>query len=316
MLHSSKRVIVEDTVTNMKKAPDTTKTNNSLGDLSLFPREIRDEIYRHSLSKEDYYGNCILTSARIYDASLSSKLRKRTQSNVSILCLSKAIKEEAMTWLYLNGTFVFWYNLDQDRHFPQHPSTNNMNKIEIFYDAALYLDLNFESDFSIRWNTSISYGSMRAGPLDFFRGDTITRKSILIVIELCKWWPYATAITKSPLFDTFKQLTGFETVTLRLAVADDGSGEWPKANEWEGLYTGFGSVLKDISMCLGPTLGKSSAVSELIPEQIGPSLENSENGIREVVFHPRNDQTAISEAKKDKQLASHGYKRAPSDLTS
>lgn len=285
----------------MKTASTDTKTAKPLGALSLFPREIRNEIYRHSLPTTKYYWSRIVRSAEIYDAVESlcrnPNVKEWYEPNLSVLCLSNAIQEEVMDVIYLNGTFVFQCNREEaEEKIPRHSSIDNMTKIEIFYNVALDSEMEFVNDWSIRDNTSLCYGCAKAGPLDFFRGDTIARKSILIILELCEWWRYATFMTESPLFEALEQLTGFETVTLRLRAAYN-PWRWPKKGEWGKLYTGFESLLSEMSESLEPTLGKSSAMSELPPEQIGLSL--AYRGIREVVFHPRKHRAAISKAKKD-----------------
>ena len=126
----------------MKKASNTTKTIKSLGKLSLFPREIRDEIYRHSLSRKKYSWWSILDCTTLLNSKDPNSYgsfsyvhrnfmgREWTESNLSILCLSKAIKKEAMASLYLNGTLAF--QNDNEIKVLQHPSTDNMTNIEIF----------------------------------------------------------------------------------------------------------------------------------------------------------------------------------------
>ena len=288
----------------MKTAPTDKKTAKPFGALSLFPREIRNGIYRHSLPTKEYYWSRILQSSEIYESVLywrrQSSSKRWSKFNLPVLCLSNAIKEEAMDSLYLNGTFVFQSCLGETgEKIPQHSTADKMRKIEIFYTAALDPDMDFESDLGIDYNTSLAYGSAEAGPLYLFCGDAIARNSILIVLKLCHWWRHATAMTESLLFEALQQLTGFETVTLRLVAAYDMScWEWPRDEEWAELYTGFGDILSEMSMSLEPTLGKICAMSELLPEQIGPSLEGC--GIREVVFHPRKHRATISKAKKDK----------------
>lgn len=144
---------------------------------------------------------------------------------------------------------------------------------------------------------------MRAGPLDSFRGDIVARKSILIVLELGEWWRHSTDMTVSPLFVALKQLTGFETATLRLVATDESYRRKPIDKGWEGLYTNFGSLLEDVRISLEPTLGRS----RILPEEIGPSLGFSRihdavfqvSRSREVVFHPQHHQDAVSKATKD-----------------
>lgn len=293
-------MIAEDTVTIMEKAPKTTKTVTTLGNLSLFPREIRDEIYRHSLPKKMYCSLSTPNCASLYDYGLMrchlrlhSKCREWTETNLSILCLSKVIKEEAMASLYLNGTFVV--RNDGEIKHSQHPCTDRMTKIEVICSPFFDPDMDEASD--PEYDTSMGYYRMLAGPLIFFQGDTITRKSILVILELGKFWRLANSMTTAPLFKALERLTGFETVTLRFAAWDY---EWERApddKERERRYIGIGLILEDMSMSLEPTLGKSSAKSELLPEEIASSLRDIR--IRDVVFHPRNHQAAISKAKKD-----------------
>lgn len=303
--HSNKRRMVEGIVMILKTALTRAKTTNPLGDLSLLPPEIRDEIYRHSIPKKKYYWRTTFRSSGFYDYDpylhRGSKCKEEP-----IFCLSKAIKEEAMALFYLNGTFVFRYNLgDHSKTVGQDSGTNNMMNIELFYNASLDPAIHLSSDRVRDHKIGISYNSANAGPLDSFRGDALPRKSILIVLRLGEWWRHATKMTTSPLFDALRQLTGFETVTLSLAAADGEYGKWPEDEEWERMYTGFEPVLREMSISLEPTLGKSSAISELSPEEIGPSLRGLiyDRGIRDVVFHPRNHQAAISKAKKDELLA-------------
>ena len=297
-------MIAEDTVTIMEEAPNTTEKINSLGNLSLLPREIRDEIYRYALPKKKYSFGFICHCASLYDSNdpicygspryrrLHSKCREWTESNLSILCLSKAINEEAMASLYLNGIFVF---RNDDEELLQHPSTDNMTKIEIY--CSPFFDLDWDKDRDSEHNKSIACHRMSAGPLVFFRGDTIKRKSILIVLELGGFWHRATNMTTSPLFKALRQLTGFETVTLRLATVDDDWGRKPDDKDLERMDIGFGPILEDMSIVFEPTLGKSSAKSKMAPEEITPSFQYLRS--HDIVFHLRNHQAAISKAKKD-----------------
>ena len=300
---------VEGIVTKLKTALTHAKRTTPLGDLSLLPPEIRDEIYRHLLPQNKYYWTSPLTPSGFYDHD-PYFYRNLERNEPTILWLSKDIKEEAMSLFYLDGTVVFRYGIeDLGSLVPQHFSADNMNNIEIFYDASLPA-MDSGDEMVMNHNTSVSYGFAKAGPLNSFRGDTITRKSIHIVLALCKWWRYATKMQTSPLFDALKELTGFETVTLSLAAAVaghyvDDDDWWPKDEEWEGLYTGFGSVLHEMSISLEPSLGKSSAVSELEPQEIIDDCLSGlmyRSGIRDVVFHPRSHHAAIAKAKKEKRL--------------
>ena len=60
-----------------------------------------------------------------------------------------------------------------------------------------------------------------------------------------------------------------------------------------------------MSISLEPSLGKSSAVSELEPQEIIDDCLSGliyRSGIRDVVFHPRSHHAAIAKAKKEERL--------------
>lgn len=88
----------QDTITIIKTARTNTKTLKPLGNMSRFPREIRDEIYRHVFSNtyKAFYSSLIFRRTFDYNPEFSrrvyNKREKRTESNMSILRLSKAIK--------------------------------------------------------------------------------------------------------------------------------------------------------------------------------------------------------------------------------
>ncbi len=290
--HTGKMSVDQDTNTIMDIAPFNSRAPSPLGNFSVFPREIRDEIYRHFFSESysDWYCTVSRTHRQMANPYyLGSGRNSFSRSSLSILCLSRAIKEEGKAVLYPQVMFSFYFEMECPfEEVPPHLSTDNMTKIRLFYDATQ----------NLVWNGLKDYGSAGAGQLCFFLGDTIMRKSILVDLELGGNWHDATEMTESPLFSALGQLTGFETVTLSLSLGDDEYGQWPDDGEWGELYAGFGTVLGEMSKYLEPTLGRSSAMSERSPEAIGPWHPDSV--IREVVFHPRAYRAAISKAKQDK----------------
>ena len=69
------------------------------------------------------------------------------------------------------------------------------------------------------------------------------------------------------------------------------------------LYAGFTSLFAAMSKNLESSLGKSSAMSELVPGEcmyFESNLKGSfdVSGQREIVFHPRDHLAAVSKAKK------------------
>lgn len=204
-----------------------------LGDLSRFPREIRDEIYRHLVSKEyvAFHSSSIVKPAfydKLDDYSLSLIERDReegTDCDLSILRLQKAITEEAMPLLYSTATFCFCYNVMPDyfSHSPQPGNvdiTNRMTNIAISCDVGLALDTDGTHGVTLAWSP-LNYNSARAGPFAFFQGVSVTRESILVDVSLWEWSIHVASLTLSPLFEALKQLTGFKTVTLRVTPMND-----------------------------------------------------------------------------------------------
>ena len=305
---TEKRSTGEDVSTIMKTGP--TNPGTPLGSLVVFPREIRDEIYRHILAKRyKAFHSPALSFSQCYDEPnpfpfALAEHQKSTGPDLLVLGLSKAIREEAITLLYSEGVFCFYsWNWRNDKPVLQYPNIeiiNRMMNIEVFYgyDDGWFEEQtpHYVSDSDIEWFTSHQYGSIAACPLDIFQGDTITRKSIVIDVQLGYDGSYATLMTKSPLFGALKQLTSFKTVTLRLTAEflceprgthDYRLVEWERAGQWEKLFAGFEPVLSVMSEALEPALG-NSVMSRLLYE------EDAAVGHRQLIFHPQDHVAACA----------------------
>lgn len=305
----------QDTITIMETAPATTETISPLGDLSRFPREIRDEIYRNvfpkrhkvlyswSMARDDYYDEFGLSDSYLAESKMSFGPHF---SISSILVLSKTIKDEAMAFLFSDRIFCFYPDVtrkDPDKSVPQHSTVDTikqMTNIEVCYRARLMEPRHYRPAFRKRRDASPRYDSAEAGPLNLFLGNSSLRKSALIGLELDKSEIQVTAIN-SPLFRAMKKLTGFKTVTLRLTASPyfppQGTNkailkEWFDAGQWEKLYAGFEPLLSAMSKDLEPALG-NSVMSEFVCEERG------QRGYREIVFHPRDRLAEIPTSKKD-----------------
>ena len=309
---------------DMKTTSTITKTRKPLGDLSYFLREIRDEIYQYVLSRKykAFYSCSIVrptgiqkTDLQIVDIPIYHNL---TASNLSILRLSKAIKDEAMSIFYSEGTFRFYYSprlgqsyLKEGPQIPNFDVISRMTNIEIIYDTQINPIV-----FSTQTASSM-YAGAPAGPLEFFRGSNVSRRFILIVLRLCGWAAYcASEMTKSPLFRSLKEMTGLKNMTLRFITNGNvycspqirdriQSKEWVLAGEWDKLYAGFTPLFTAMRKDLEPSLGKSSAMSELVPGEsmyFDPNLRDrfEVSGQREIVFHPSDHLAAKSKANKSK----------------
>lgn len=307
--HTNESSTNQDTIAIMDTAPTNAMIPNPYGDLSIFPREIRDEIYRLVLPQTyiAYYSSSIVRPV-CYDTP-NGFSQRWTGSDLSIIRLSKAISDEAMSVMYLKGTFRFHSGVGSayPEAVAQRPNAdmkNRMTNVDVFYNTEFDPEIDLVTGFTMGFRTLDCYCSAKAGPLEFFQGDTISRKSILLELGLYEHSSYAARMTKSPLFRALKKLTGFETVTLKLyAVApyycppkgttQTTEQEWYDAGESEKLYAGFEDLLSAMRKELEPTLGSSSAISELISRH--DNLESC--GERQIIFHPRDHQTAISKEK-------------------
>lgn len=297
-------------------------TPKPLGDLSLFPRELRDEIYRHVFTKmyKAFYSSSIVKPA-FYDESTDHSLslierdrEERTGSDLSILPLQKAINKEAIRLLYSKSTFCFCYNVRPD-YFPHSPQLGNVDITKRMTHIAISCNVGCASKIdsipghSLAWS-SMSYLGARAGPLAFFQGVSIIRESILVDLRLYEWSIYAASLTVSPLFDALKQLTGFKTVTLRITsmsghcypaqeTSEATIQELLEAKQWEKLYAGFGPLLSAVSDALEPALGNRSAMELLVNTADDLS---SRHGQCHTTFHPQAHLAAISKTTNMQQL--------------
>ena len=208
---------------------------------------------------------------------------------MSILRLSKAIKDEVMPLFYSEKTFCFYYSPPYEEGTPLHPKTDitvRLMNVTLFYEANDY-DRDHET---------LTHYFARVGPLQFFRGATIVRHSIIVELHLREWSGDDTVTIGSPLFRGLEQLTGFKTVTITFAVK-----EWMDTEQWEKLYAGFEPLLSAMSKVLEPTLGSCSATSELVSREGGCPGEDTVSwfSLRGITFHPRDHLASISKAKKD-----------------
>lgn len=331
--HISECSTIQDTVTVMKTAATNTETPKPLGNLSLFPREIRDEIYRHVCSSTyvAFYSSSIVRPITHdkpnYCSNTFSECDMCAEDHLSVLRLSKAINNEAMLILYSEGTFVFEYGLghtnpsglkigytrlriDSDWSFyrlgqeydsgaPQHPYANiieRMTNIELRYDATLCQGLDFEWDMS---DYSDSFTSAPAGPLEFFQGVVVMRDTITVELKLSNWINSATKMMTSPWFRALKQLTGFRTVILGLvAEAEPCLPLLDPGREWldNDETDKLYAGFEPLLHAMSKNLEPTLGNGSM-SSCVSGGYEIPKFGTRYVVFHPRDHQAAILKAK-------------------
>ena len=128
------KMSISTTATSPLQTTTTKAENPSLGTLSILPREIRDEIYRHLLKSHFY----------LYHTSL----RPRSRSpHLSLLSVSKATYNEASSILYSESVFQLHSAYIPTWYLPE-PTVRRMKKIEIVFDSWNYWSKWFASELN------------------------------------------------------------------------------------------------------------------------------------------------------------------------
>ena len=287
----------------MKPAHANTGAPEPLGNLSIFPREVRDEVYRHVFPTGNIAFYLPLYEAPAFYVKLDRSLgyltfESWTKVKLSLLCLSMTFRDEAMSYLYSKGIFCFNYSFLRD----QDPNVdiniiNRVSKVEILYDVMLDKDSDI-AGFDVNMVLLDDSTPARAGALSFLQGASIARKSVSIGLRvdypLCQGreMPISAKMTKSPLLEALKQFTGFETVTLTLLY--DEMIVRPEAHAGDCCMS-FEPFFSVIRKTLEPTLGNSSAISGTT--RIGRYKTMSER--RHITSHPRDHLAALANANND-----------------
>ena len=182
--------------------------NPGLGTLGVFPREIRDQIYRY-LVKGSYVAMCPSIWAKSKRKKLSRKEEQRRLA-VKVLRLSKAINIEAGAIRYMEG--IFQCHLDTCGEIVCLPQTqiNRMAKIEVHVQAGLppifdLLDEHGKGVFQ-------SYDDAWKKAHTKLSATDLVRKSIKILVYLV-CYPITQAVSKEMIYD-LTTLTKYRTVVV------------------------------------------------------------------------------------------------------
>lgn len=268
----------------MKLDSESVKTISPLGALSVLPREIRDKIYSNLFGKQ-----CEVDLAAAIRP-LQSSQKPWTGSQLGIIFSSKSIREETLP-LLSSTTFVVYHNLGRNEIISSKaPNVGFVDRI-----------MNVRIHYEIPWSQMYTHDSSSSGPafraINLFKGPNIKRDLIIVDLIVVQWLRNSPNIMDSPLFEALKNLTGFESVVLRLSARanayfpllkdtpEDMIIAWVATEQWEELYGGFLFLLPAMGQKLEPTLGPSSDLSELKPS---PGLDDLRlRGYRQLEFHPR-----------------------------
>lgn len=287
--------------TNRQHTLTDVEISRSLGNLSVLPRELRDNIYAY-IVPEGYttkwhavvHPGIHYTWLRHQEPGFEKPRYKSLKSpnapkfNITIFLLSRIIHEEAMIVFYSLGTFRFappCFEFNGITSIGSFPSTNIANRImnvELLYQMSLKKILILNSKGPRDLHSTILFWSPSPGPTALFKGNDIKRKSAFIQFKFFEWSSYKTEIIRTPILDDLKQLTGFRTVTLKLEK--DSNNSYGDRAAWEKGRVELKSMLNEIRASLEPSLGHG-AMSE-------PGVCWEFHSCQ-VVFHPRDHQVQM-----------------------
>ena len=245
----------------------TSNKFSPLGDLSKFPREIRDEIYKAVLPKK---------GARLQLFCKSPPEEYDGQPHVfQILQISRRIRREALE--VLGNDIRFFVDCETFRHpFESVPLKDFISNIELVFDVE-------------GWNTCVMvnrpYGeTCTINPrvymaLDSFNGTQILRNTCVITFKGC-------VLLLHILFDVLlhlRYLTGFRMVTLDINKTPVPSGGLGPTSRNHTSYD-FAGLIARKSGILKRTLGPAK-YGELTDDR--PYSIERGFGHQTVIFHPR-----------------------------
>ena len=248
------------------------------GTLSILPRELRDEIYRHLLNRQwPYYFS---------DDSPDEDIQKWMGNGLSMLSTCKTIREEFLTVLCSERFFLLnHYSLSNKIQHSDIPF------LYMISNVIIGLDVYPMSDHTDKFEPSIT----KPEPISFFNGTSVMRNVCLIELYGCM--PRSLlSLLKSPLMHAMSELTGFKTVRLTFTTYkaiwleyDDGLSEEARQHVRETFYSletcpGFDDFVLRTSNALEPTLGYF-AVTRV------SWIDRSGMWGQRVTFHPRGHPT-------------------------
>ena len=269
----------------LEPSPDPHSTASSmptpLGTLSTLPRELRDEIYGY-VHDHVYY-----TSVSMYDGGKWRSLENKS-SGLSMMKLSKAIRQEFLTVLYAQAVFVLEGFERFDGTAWEREKIPCIDQImNVRYIASLGSTVHmliYDLNSTIRNGHHAKFIPERsAKPIEFFAGTEVMRKSCSI--ELSFTTPWDMHILQSPFINATKALTGFKIITLKLESCD-GKYWGDNTQRYKGISNaddaiGLRAVANAIRSTLEPSLGPGVIIED--PDKV-VCLDNISLNI---TFHPR-----------------------------
>ena len=256
----------------------------SLGTLSVLPRELRDEIYKHVWGfRWHFFPNP------------SEFYRNRTSkhdSDLPMIKLSKATRHEFLTAFY--AEVILSVHDEESRGESTSPRGEmrytpddiaKFGKVQKLEVSAMLYSRSDHYYKRIGWDRLAEnkrLSERRAEPLSFVAGVGGPRKTCGVILEIHT--PKAILILQSPFFDAIKRLTNFRVVTLNVSSMKDFG--WSRRDALEYL-AGDSSWTKDT----GGVKTLVDAITSALEPALGPSILEKgtiDGGIRwKIEFHPR-----------------------------
>lgn len=238
-------------------------THKPLGILSTLPRELRDEIYR-LVYNHIYYLTPYPKASRLKWQSYDE-----TVLSLSMLAVSRSIRQEFLAILQAEGEFIVWEEPFAKKWFPRAwarddiPFIRQIQNVEFLtsvHDWSQGFYIANDMDYSREDSTILK---TEAAAISFFTGAEVLRKTCVIKF-VRPWAPEMIEILQSPFFDVVKNLTGFETVVLKVVSNER---DWREKDvltyigedrSYTNWAVGFRVILDAMSIVLRPTLGPSA----------------------------------------------------------
>ena len=162
------KILIGSTALSMLQTTMMSASSPGLGTLCIFPREIRDEIYRNLV--KDYYcfyypatGPCRWT--------LRMVLRSGTKKpDLALLLVSKTTYDELSSMFYSESVFQFGFERPYNPTYLPEPILRRMMKIELVFDCSYLHDYHvravkmFNNEGTLRDNLTITF---YLGPLEY-----------------------------------------------------------------------------------------------------------------------------------------------------
>lgn len=175
----------------------------------IFPREIRDDIYK-SLTAKTY----LVYGIPFYYDDHHRKPKVKTKAGLSILRTCKLIKEEASQIMYSKAGFRFAVDIDFAKNPPLPPPkslTDRMMNIDFILNQA-----SFDDDTRNHFGPPTDLKPLTKATLGRFTGSKIQRRTCGVLLWATEYEDESNGFLSSPMALAMKEMTGFDQVIIEV----------------------------------------------------------------------------------------------------